>query len=167
MDQHWWRCRRQLFVGGLSLALLFVAVSCGQRSGQDSPRTSAPPPAPTYVNKAYPRNHVPPNIYWGLVHVTFTADTTYNQAGSVLNEAEVYAFPFVFPPCGNVREVGAPIPVATPMSLEELQADFMQSHRALVQTDSWAKLNRVSVEPRVVSVDPFPLPKSCPANAPI
>jgi hypothetical protein len=167
MAQHRGRCRQPLLFGGLTLALLFVAVSCGQRSGQDNPGTGAPPPTPTYVNTAYPRNHVPPNVYWRLVHVTFTAHTTYDQAGTVLSGMGVYAYPMVNPPCGDLREAGAPIPVPTAMSSEELQADFQQSHSMLVQTDAWEKLNRVAASPGVVSVNPFPLPKSCPAHAPI
>jgi hypothetical protein len=167
MDQRRGRCRQQLLFGGLTLALLFVAVSCGQKSGQDSPRTSAPPSAPTYVNTVYPRNHVPPNIYWGFVHVTFTAHTTYGQADTILSQVGVYAYPMVNPPCGDLREAGAPIPVPTAMSPEELQADFQQSHSMLVQTDAWEKLNLVAASPGVVSVNPFPLPKSCPAHAPI
>src|SRR5258707_10347506 len=127
MDQRRGRCRQPLLFGGLTLALLFVAVSCGQSSGQDSPRTSAPPPAPTYVNPAYPRNHVPPNIYWGFVHVTFTAQTTYDLAHTILSQVGVYAYPMVNPPCGDLREAAAPIPVTTAMSPAVLQADFPQS----------------------------------------
>jgi hypothetical protein len=167
MAQHRERCRQLLLFGGLTLALLFVAVSCRQSSGRDSPGTSAPPPAPTYVNTVYPRNHVPPNIYWGFVHVTFTAQTTYDQAHTLLSQVGVYAYPMVNPPCGDLREAGAPIPVPTAMSPEELQADFQHSHTMLVQTDAWEKLNRVAASPGVVAVNPFPLPKSCPAHAPI
>jgi hypothetical protein len=165
MNHYWWRCRRQLLFGGLTLALLFVAVSCGQRGGQINLGTGTPPPP--YVTNAYSRNHVPPDVYWRLVHVTFTADTTYDQAGTLLSGMGVYAYPMVNPPCGDLREAGAPIPVATAMSPEALQADFQQSHRMLVQTDAWEKLNRVAASPRVVAVDPFPLPESCPAHAPI
>lgn len=176
MDWQWWRRGRLIsrasmlrFSGararrlgrGMVLTLLFVVVSCGQ----GGLRTSVP--TPTYVNQEYPRNHVPPNVYWGFVQVTFTADTTYSQAGTILHEGGVYSYPMISPPCGDLREAGAPIPVATPMSPEELQADFQQSHRMLVQTDSWEKLNRVAASPRVVSVDPFPLPKSCPPESPI
>ncbi len=168
MDQRRGRCRQQLLFGGLTLALLFVAVSCRQSSGQDSHGTSAPPPpAPTYVNTVYPRNHMPPNIYWGFVHVTFTVHTSYDQADTLLSQVGMYAYPMVNPPCGDLREAGAPIPVPTAMSPAELQADFQQSHSLLVQTDAWEKLNRVAASPGVVSVNPFPLPKSCPAHAPI
>ena len=167
MAQRRGRCRQPLLFGGLILALLFVAVSCQQKSGQDSPRTSGPPPAPTYVNNAYPRNHVPPNIYWGFVRVTFTSHTAYDQAGTLLSEVGVYAYPMVNPLCGDLREAGAPIPVPTAMSPAELQADFQHSHSMLVQTDAWEKLNRVAASPEVVAVNPFPLPKSCPAHAPI
>ena len=168
MAQHRERCRQQLLFGGLTLALLFVAVSCRQSSGQDSHGTSAPPPpAPTYVNTVYPRNHMPPNIYWGFVHVTFTVHTSYDQADTLLSQVGMYAYPMVNPPCGDLREAGAPIPVPTAMSPAELQADFQQSHSLLVQTDAWEKLNRVAASPGVVSVNPFPLPKSCPAHAPI
>jgi hypothetical protein len=167
MDQRRGRCRQQLLFGGLTLAFLFVAVSCRQSSGQDSPRTSAPPLAPTYVNTAYPRNHVPPNIYWGFVHVAFTAQTTYDRANTLLSQVGVYAYPMVNPPCGDLREAGAPIPVPTAMSPAELQADFQQSHSMLVQTDAWEKLNQVAASPGVVSVNPLQLPKSCPALAPI
>jgi len=68
---------------------------------------------------------------------------------------------------GDLREAGAPIPVPTAMSPEELQADFQQSHSMLVQTDAWEKLNRVTASPEVVAVNPLPLPKSCHAHAPI
>jgi hypothetical protein len=110
---------------------------------------------------------VPPNIYWGFVHVTFTAQTTYDLAHTILSQVGVYAYPMVNPPCGDLREAGAPIPVPTAMSPAELQADFQQSHSMLVQTDAWEKLNRVAASPEVVAVNPLPLPKSCPAHAPI
>lgn len=167
MDQLRGRGRQQLLSGGLTLAFLLVAVSCQQSSGQDRPGTSAPPAAPTYVNTAYPRNHVPPNIYWGFAHVTFTAQTTYDLADTILSQVGVHAYPMVNPPCGDLREAGAPISVATAMSPEEVQADFQRSHSMLVQTDAWEKLDRVAALPGVVAVNPFPLPKSCPAHAPI
>jgi hypothetical protein len=110
------------------------------------------------------------------VNVTFTTETTYVQAKAILSEAGMDAYPMVNPPCGDLREMGAPIPVSsassptpapTPMSPEGLQAFFEQSHLLLVQTDSWEKLNQVATLQDVISVDPFPLPKSCPAQAPV
>lgn len=185
MYRQWWQRERLLslamrlpfspvrtyhLLAALTGVFLLGVVACGQ----STPRTNAPASSP-YVNLTSPRNHVPPNGYWGLVHVTFTAETTYAQANTVLNKAGMDAYPMVNPPCGDLREVGAPIPVSpstpapapTPMSPEALRMDFQHSHRMLVQTDAWEKLNRVAAEPAVVSVDPFPLPKSCPAQAPI
>ena len=99
--------------------------------------------------------------------MTFTAQTTYEEAHTLLSQVGVYAYPMVNPPCGNLREAGAPLPVATAMLPEALRADFQESHRMLVQTDAWEKLNRIAASPGVVAVNPFTLPKSCPAHAPI
>jgi copper chaperone CopZ len=93
--------------------------------------------------------------------------TAFSQASAVLSKVGVYAYPMVNPPCGDLREAGAPIPEPTAMSPEELRADFQQSHRVLAQTDSWEKLNRVASSAGVISVDPFLLPKHCPAHAPV
>lgn len=184
MEQQWrqhkmfshirtFRCahpKTQSYLVALACVLLLGIVSCGQRA----PRANLPAASP-FVNQTAPRNHVPPNGYWRLVHVTFKTEITYTQAQMTLNSAGVSAYPMINPPCGDLREMGAPIPVSTgapdpeptPMSPEALRADFQQSHRLLVQTDSWEKLNRIAVSPDVVSVDLFPLPNSCPAQAPI
>lgn len=147
----------------LAGVFLLGMVSCGQSTPTSSPS----------VNHLAPRNHVPPAIFWRLVQVTFTTETTYAQANTLLRNEGVDAYPMINPLCGDLRDMGAPIPLSspapapTPMSLEALQADFQFSHRMLVQTDAWPKLNRVAAEPAVVSVDPFPLPKNCPAHAPL
>ena len=151
--------------------LLLVNVSCGQAvSGISSPTASSS------VNRVSPRNHVSPNGYWWrLVNVTFTTKTTYVQAQTILSTAGMSAYPMVNPLCGDLQKMGAPIPVSsaasptlapTPMSPEELQTFFEQFHRLLAQTSSWEKLNQVATVQDVISVDPFPLPKSCPAHAP-
>lgn len=165
------RTRACALFAALGCLLLFVNVSCGQAvSGINTPATSSS------VNRISPRNHVSPNGYWRLVNMTFTTETTYVQAQTILGGAGMGVYPMVNPPCGDLREMGAPIPVSsassptpapTPMSPEELQAFFEQSHHLLVQTDSWEKLNQVATLQDVISVDPFPLPKSCPAQAPV
>lgn len=155
----------------LECFLLFMNVSCGQAvSGINAPATSSS------VNQISSRNHVSSHGYWRLVSMTFTTEITYVQAQTILSKAGMSVYPMVNPPCGDLRAMGAPIPVSsvssptpapTPMSPEELQAFFEQSHRLLVQTDSWEKLNQVATLQDVASVDPVPLPKSCPAQAPV
>lgn len=155
-----------------AFACLFLlgVVSCGQIMPKTSSNASASSPS---LHSTFPRNHVSPNEFWHLVYASFTPSTTYLQASTVLSKTGVSAYPITSPPCGDLREMGAPIPASspapapTPMSPEELRADFQRSHHLLVQTDSWEKLNQLATAPTIISVDPFPLPKTCPAQAPI
>jgi hypothetical protein len=157
------RCSR-LF-GGLTLFLLLAMVGCSQ---SNSPTNVSLTPSVAPVDHAFPRNHVPKSSFKQLVYVMFTQETTYEQAEQVLHSKAMSHYPMVNSvPCGNIREikglppsdpVGSPCPVGTAMTTGQLQADFSQSHRMLVVSRSWEKLNQLATDARVVSLDPYPLP---------
>lgn len=149
--------------GGLLCLLLLVMVGCSQIK---SPISGSQTPSVTSVNRALPRNHVPQSSSRQLVYVTFTQKTTYEQAEQLLRSKDMYHYPMVNTvPCGNLREIkglpssdttGSPCPVGTPMRTEALRADFSQSHRMLVVSRSWEKLNQLAIDARVISLDPYP-----------
>ena len=148
---------------GLAFLLLLAVIACSQSS---SPTNVSPPLSLTPVDKAFPRNHVPQSGSWQLVYVTFTPQTSYEQAEQALREKGMSHYPMVNAvPCGDLRNMkvldpmGSPCPEGTAMTTGQLQADFSQSHRMLVVSDSWEKLNRMATDSRVVSKDPYPVPK--------
>src|SRR5262249_35213618 len=105
------RARAYALFAALGCLLLGVNVSCGQAvSG------TTPPAASSSLNQVSPRNHVSAHGYWRLVNITFTAETTYAQAQAILSAAGMGIYPMLNPPCGDLREMGAPIPVTSASS---------------------------------------------------
>lgn len=152
---------KRLF-GGLVLLLFLAVVGCSENP---SPTNGSPSTHLTVTPPVVSRNHVPQSGSVFLVYVTFTPETSYEQAEQTLRAYALSHYPMVNSvPCGNLRDLGlldpmgSPCPIDTPMTTEQLRADFSQSHRMLVYSNSWEMLNQLGTDTRVVSIDPYPLP---------
>jgi hypothetical protein len=127
------------------LAVLLAACQPGGGSATGSAPTSTPHTAPINV----------PQGYQGLVIVSFTADTTYDQAVAVLQSAGMTPRA----QCPN----GGPIlasPTGTPVVVDQQRAMFAESHTltAVANTKlTQAMLEQVASSAQVTSVDKAPL----------
>lgn len=135
------------FIGVLALACLALALAAcqpGAGSTTGGAPTGTPHSAPINV----------PQGYQGLVSVTFTSDTTYDQAVAILQSAGMK----LQVPCPNPGPISAD-PTVTSRPIDQ-RATFAQSHKltavgpsGLTQT----MLHQVASSAQVTAVDKVPL----------
>jgi hypothetical protein len=92
----------------------------------------------SHIHNASPKD-------WPLfASITFTADTTYDQAQAILHR---HVYPWT---CDEPRS-NEPPPIA------ELLANFAAGHYLLMSYPTWDELMRIAASPQVVSVEGTPL----------
>jgi hypothetical protein len=92
----------------------------------------------SHIHNASPKD-------WSLfASITFTADTTYDQAQAILRG---HVYPWT---CDEPRS-NVPPPAA------ELRANFAAGHYLLMSYPTWDELMRIASSPQVVSVEGTPL----------
>jgi hypothetical protein len=135
----------------LALACLAVLLAACQPGG--STTGSAPTNTPHTASIT-----VPPG-YDGLILVSFTSDTTYDQAAAILQGAGLK----LQVPCPNAGPIVAN-PTGTPVVRNDQRATFAESHKltaVATSTLTQEMLNQVASSAQVTAVDKAPL-MECP-----
>ena len=118
--------KQRLLAGAFALIILVVAlVAC----------THSTPAS---------RNHVPTNVAALFVQITFTKNTTYDQAIALLQQVGTGTNPW------NCDD---PPRNATPPTAEQQRADFESGHTLLISYPTQDQLNQLAQSDLVTSID--------------
>ena len=137
---------KQRFIGILAFACLALVLAACQPGGSvtGGAATGTPHSAPINV----------PQGYQGMVSVTFTSTTTYDQAVAILQNAGMR----LQVPCPNPGPIVAdPTAIARPI---DQRATFAQSHKLTAVGTSGltqSMLHQVASSPQVTAVDKVPM----------
>lgn len=115
------------------LLLWLVACASSPRSATAHSPTATPDPLSRIHNAS-------PNDFTLFASVTFTADTTYDQALAIMRG---HVYPWT---CDEPRSNDPPSPA-------EQRANFAAGHYLLVSYPTWDELVRIASSPQVVSVE--------------
>lgn len=151
-----WKARRQKAprrlspsIGPVKLlllaALLLVVAACAPGAISSlTPTASVPPsptPSPTIAADALSRIHNASPTYIPLfASITFTADTTFDQATAILRG---HVYPWI---CDEPRS-------NEPPPLAEQRANFAAWHGLLMSYPTWDDLEHIASSPQVVSAE--------------
>ena len=90
------------------------------------------------------RNHVPKDVAALFVQVTFTTDTTYDQAVALLQRVGALT---------TAWNCDDPPPDSTPPTTEQLRAGFGGDHTLLISYPTQDQLNTLAASDLVTSID--------------
>jgi CRISPR/Cas system endoribonuclease Cas6 (RAMP superfamily) len=117
--------KQRLLAGALALMILVVAVVACAHSTPAS------------------RNHVAPEVHPLFVQISFTKNTTYEQAVALLQQVGAFPYPWN---CDDPRN-------PTPPTTAQQQANFSSSHSLLFSYPTQAQLNTLAASDLVSSID--------------
>ncbi len=133
----------------LLAVLLLLVAACAPGSGSPVASRAPTPTAATAstrttVDALAHIHNASPDQFSLFASITFTTDTTYNQATAILRG---HVYPWT---CDEPRS-------NVPPSVAEQQASFAAGHYLLMSYPTWDELTRIASSPRVVSVEGTPL----------
>jgi hypothetical protein len=130
LSQHTSVSKQRLLAGALALIFILVALAAC------APGARTPAPAS--------RNHVPKDVAALFVQITFTNDTTYDQAAALLQQ--VGSFP-------SLWNCDDPPRNATPPTPAQQRAGFDSGHTLLISYPTQDQLNTLAQSDLVTSID--------------
>ncbi len=128
----------------LVATLLLWLGACAPLSADGHAPTAAPAATRTAAEALARMKNITPGSFILFASITFTADTTYDEATAILRG---HVYPWT---CDDPRE-------PTPPSVADQRASFAAAHTLLMSYPTWDELMHIASSPQVVSVENAPL----------